>query len=56
MTRAQLSMRVEFIDWALKTPGVYHYSKTQLVEDMNNPDLFVGIAWLAWKAAWRKRR
>lgn len=49
-------MKAEFVAWALRTPGVYHYSKAQLLEDMMNDELFVGIAYLAWKAAWRAKR
>jgi hypothetical protein len=48
-------MKDEFVKWALRTPGVWNRSEIVLRDEMLNEENFVGIAFLAWKAAWRKR-
>jgi hypothetical protein len=43
----------EFVKWAMYTPGVFHYSEAELLEQMKDSDTTIGTAWLAWQAAWR---
>lgn len=48
-------MKAAFIAWILRAPGLYNYSKAQLLEDMMDTDQYAGVAYAAWKAAWRAK-
>jgi hypothetical protein len=49
-------MKAAFIKWAINAPGVYNGSESALRSSMEDIETHIGLAWVAWKAAWRARK
>lgn len=53
--KKRLSCRQAFVKWAMETPGVFNWSQEVLLREMGDIDTHIGMAWLAWRSAWRTK-
>lgn len=51
--KKRLSRKAAFLDWVSEKSGFGHYSELMVQQSMEDSDTFIGVAWAAWKAAWR---
>lgn len=51
--KKRLSRKAAFLKWVSEKSVFCHYSELGVLQRMEDSETFIGVAWAAWKAAWR---